>query len=56
VEAISNRTPLAIRDQQPAAMRGTAAMVPVLEADNKPRIGRFGWSPKWPEKQALVVE
>ena len=43
VEAIANSTLLAIRDKQPKAMRGTAVMVPVLEADSKARIGRFGW-------------
>lgn len=43
VECISNRTLLAIRDKQPRALRGTAVMVPVLEADNRARIGRFGW-------------
>jgi CxxC motif-containing protein (DUF1111 family) len=43
VEAISNSTLLAIRDKQPAGMRGTAVMVPVLEAGSRARIGRFGW-------------
>jgi CxxC motif-containing protein (DUF1111 family) len=43
VEAIANRTLLAIRNNQPAAMRGTAVMVPVLEAGSAARIGRFGW-------------
>lgn len=43
VEAIANHTLIAIRDRQPLAMRGTAVLVPVLEANNKPRIGRFGW-------------
>jgi CxxC motif-containing protein (DUF1111 family) len=43
IEAIANSTLLAIRDKQPKAMRGTAVMVPVLEADSKARIGRFGW-------------
>jgi CxxC motif-containing protein (DUF1111 family) len=43
VEAISNRTLLAIRDAQPRAMRGAAIQVPVLEADGRARIGRFGW-------------
>jgi len=43
VEAIANDTLISIRDHQPPAMRGTAVMVPVLEASNKPRIGRFGW-------------
>ena len=34
VEAIANSTLLAIRDRQPAALRGTALEVPVLEADS----------------------
>jgi CxxC motif-containing protein (DUF1111 family) len=43
VEAIANSTLLAIRDSQPAGMRGTAVMVPVLEGNGEARIGRFGW-------------
>jgi CxxC motif-containing protein (DUF1111 family) len=43
VESISNSTLLAIRAAQPPGMRGTAVPVPVLEADGKVRIGRFGW-------------
>jgi CxxC motif-containing protein (DUF1111 family) len=43
VESIANSTLLAIRNNQPEAMRGTAVMVPVLEAGSKARIGRFGW-------------
>jgi CxxC motif-containing protein (DUF1111 family) len=43
VESIANSTLLAIRDKQPTALRGTAVMVPVLEADGQTRIGRFGW-------------
>jgi CxxC motif-containing protein (DUF1111 family) len=43
VEAISNTTLLEIRGAQPAAVRGTAIEVPVLEAGNQPRVGRFGW-------------
>ena len=43
VECIADATLLAIRDGQPAAMQGTALMVPVLEANSRPRIGRFGW-------------
>ena len=43
VEAIANDTLLRIRDSQSAAIRGTALMVAVLEADNAPRVGRFGW-------------
>jgi len=43
IEAISNETLLAIRDRQPAAVRGDAVMVPVLEGNGTARIGRFGW-------------
>jgi hypothetical protein len=43
VEAIANETLLAIRDRQPEAMRGTASIVPVLEAGGRARVGRFGW-------------
>ncbi len=43
IEAIANNTLLAIRDKQPQSMRGTAVRVPVLEAESKARIGRFGW-------------
>jgi CxxC motif-containing protein (DUF1111 family) len=43
IEAVANSTLLNIRDRQPAAIRGTALEVAVLEANNAPRIGRFGW-------------
>ena len=43
IEAISNDTLLAIRDAQPAAIRGTAILAPVLEGDGTDRVGRFGW-------------
>lgn len=43
VECIADNTLLAIRDSQPAGMRGTALLVPVLEAGSQARIGRFGW-------------
>ena len=43
VEAIANSTLAAISRRQPEAMRGKPVVVPVLEADNNPRIGRFGW-------------
>lgn len=43
IEAIANNTILDIRSSQPASMRGTALIVPVLEANNFSRIGRFGW-------------
>jgi CxxC motif-containing protein (DUF1111 family) len=43
VEAIANSTLLAIRDAQSEEVRGTAVVVPVLEASNGARLGRFGW-------------
>ena len=43
VEAIANSTLLAIRDRQPAAMRGVAVIAPILESNGRARIGRFGW-------------
>lgn len=43
IECVANETLHAIRDAQPAALRGTAIMVPVLEAASAPRLGRFGW-------------
>lgn len=43
IEAIANDTLLAIRNSQPASVRGTAIIVPVLEANSYARIGRFGW-------------
>jgi CxxC motif-containing protein (DUF1111 family) len=43
IECVSNEALLAIRDAQPAEMRGVAVMVPVLEAAGASRIGRFGW-------------
>jgi len=43
VETIANGTLLAIRDAQPAQVRGLAVVVPVLEAGGQARIGRFGW-------------
>jgi CxxC motif-containing protein (DUF1111 family) len=43
VEAINNSTITGIANSQPAAQRGTAIQVPVLEAPGTTRIGRFGW-------------
>ena len=42
IEAIANDTLLAIRNAQPASIRGRALEVAVLEANNAQRIGRFG--------------
>ncbi len=43
IEAIANTTLLRIRERQPAAMRGSIVLAPVLDADGRPRLGRFGW-------------
>lgn len=43
VEAISNKTLIDISINQPASVRGVPVKVPVLEAGNRTRIGRFGW-------------
>lgn len=43
VEAIANKTLLAIRDRQPENMRGSVLMVPVFEGNGNARLGRFGW-------------
>ena len=43
VEAISNSTIESIAAHQPSSLRGTIVRVPVLEANNSLRIGRFGW-------------
>jgi len=56
VEAIANHTLLAIRDRQPAAMRGTAVRVPVLESDSKARIGRFGWKSQHASLQSFAAD
>ena len=56
VEAIANTTLLAIRDSQPAAMRGTAVRVPVLEANSAPRIGRFGWKSQHASLESFAAD
>jgi CxxC motif-containing protein (DUF1111 family) len=42
VEAVSNDVLRDLAARQPTAQRGTVVNVPVLEADNQPRVGRFG--------------
>ena len=56
VESISNEALLAIRDQQPAHMRGTALTVAVLEANSAPRIGRFGWKSQHASLQSFAAD
>jgi CxxC motif-containing protein (DUF1111 family) len=43
VECIDSNTLLAISNAQPLAIRGTLIQVPVNEAGNAVRAGRFGW-------------
>jgi len=43
VECVDSNTLLAISNGQPASMRGQFIQVPVLEANNAIRGGRFGW-------------
>jgi CxxC motif-containing protein (DUF1111 family) len=43
IEAVSNDTLVQIRNNQPASVRGSLVVVPVLEANNRGRYGRFGW-------------
>ena len=56
VEAIANDTLLDIRNAQPFSMRGTAITVPVLEAGNIGRIGRFGWKAQHASLQSFAAD
>jgi CxxC motif-containing protein (DUF1111 family) len=56
IEAIANGTLLSIRDHQPASMRGTAVIVPVLEAPGETRIGRFGWKNQHASLQSFAAD
>jgi CxxC motif-containing protein (DUF1111 family) len=56
VEAISNSTLTAIRDDQPANMRGSTVIVPVLEANGKGRLGRFGWKSQHASLESFAAD
>jgi CxxC motif-containing protein (DUF1111 family) len=56
IEAIANDTLLSIRNNQPAAIRGTALEVAVLEANNAPRIGRFGWKSQHASLESFAAD
>src|SRR5688572_26775700 len=56
IEAIANDTLLRIRDQQPASIRGTALEVAVLEANNAPRVGRFGWKSQHASLESFAAD
>jgi hypothetical protein len=56
VEAIANETLQQLRDRQPLSMRGTAVIVPVLEAANAPRFGRFGWKSQHASLESFAAD
>ena len=56
VECIADETLIAIRDAQPAALRGTAIMVAVLEGDGSARVGRFGWKDQHASLQSFAAD
>jgi CxxC motif-containing protein (DUF1111 family) len=56
VEAIPNEILLAIRDHQPAWIRGTAVVAPVLEAGSAARVGRFGWKSQHASLQSFSAD
>src|SRR3954471_16570442 len=56
VEAIANSMLEQIRNNQPSSMRGTAIVVPVLEANGQSRIGRFGWKAQHASLQSFAAD
>ena len=56
IEAIANDTLTRIRDSQPASMRGTAVIVPILEASGRSRIGRFGWKGQHASLESFAID
>jgi CxxC motif-containing protein (DUF1111 family) len=56
IEAIANDMLLRIRDGEPAAMRGIAVIVPVLEAHGAARIGRFGWKSQHASLESFAAD
>jgi Di-haem oxidoreductase, putative peroxidase len=56
VEAIANDTLAAIRDGQPAALRGSTVVVPVLESNGRGRLGRFGWKSQHASLESFAAD
>lgn len=56
VESLSDATLLAVQKAQPAALRGTAMPVPVLEAKGVMRIGRFGWKSQHASLESFAAD
>jgi CxxC motif-containing protein (DUF1111 family) len=56
VESVSNNLLLAIRDAQPQTLRGLAVTIPVLEANGRARIGRFGWKSQHASLESFAAD
>jgi CxxC motif-containing protein (DUF1111 family) len=56
IESISNSLLLALRDAQPSSMRGLAVTIPILEAGNRSRVGRFGWKSQHGSLQSFSAD
>jgi CxxC motif-containing protein (DUF1111 family) len=56
VEAIANSTLQRLRASQPDALRGTTVVVPVLEAKDRGRIGRFGWKDQHASLESFAAD
>lgn len=56
IEAIANDTLTRLRDNQPLGMRGNAAVVSVLEAGGRARIGRFGWKAQHASLESFAAD
>ncbi|HET7504701.1 MAG TPA: di-heme oxidoredictase family protein [Kofleriaceae bacterium] len=56
VESIDSNTLANISNAQPAGQRGTVIQVPVLEANNAVRVGRFGWKNQHASLQSFAAD
>jgi CxxC motif-containing protein (DUF1111 family) len=56
IECIEDSTLLDIQNLQPLALRGATLIVPILEADNIGRIGRFGWKSQHASLQSFAAD
>jgi CxxC motif-containing protein (DUF1111 family) len=56
VEAIADKTLMAIRGFQPLGMKGFSPVVPVLEAGGNPRLGRFGWKAQHASLESFAAD
>src|SRR5262245_58806834 len=56
IEAIANKTLVGIRDSPPPVMRGTAVIVPVLDANGGSRVGGFGWKSQHASLESFAAD